>query len=142
MISAQPTIALIDDDKIFQLIASRSIRAGNFQGRILTFNNGAEALVYLEQNADDPNELPDVVFLDINMPVVDGWAFLEEYMQLKSRLKKPMRVYMVSSSVDSRDISRARSFEDIREYICKPVSQQKFAEILAFYEEEIDDSRQ
>jgi CheY-like chemotaxis protein len=142
MISTQPTIALIDDDKVFQLIASRSIKAGNFQGRILIFNNGREALEYLEQNAGNPDELPDVIFLDINMPVVDGWMFLDDYIQLKPQLRKSIRVYMISSSVDSRDISRARSYEDIREYICKPVSQQKFAEILAFYEEEIDDSRQ
>lgn len=142
MISTQPTVALIDDDKIFQLIASRSIRAGNFQGKILQFNNGEEALEFLEQHADNHDELPDVIFLDINMPVVDGWGFMEDYIQLKPRLKKTIRVYMISSSVDSRDISRAKSFEDIREYISKPVSQQKFAEILAFYEEEIDDSRQ
>ena len=141
MTSSQPTIALVDDDKIFQLIASRTIRAGNFQGRILTFNNGAEAIVYLEQNADNPDEIPDVIFLDINMPIVDGWAFLEEYIQLKPQLKKPSRIYMVSSSVDNRDISRAQSFEDIREYICKPVTKEKFTEILAVYEEEIDDSR-
>jgi two-component system chemotaxis response regulator CheY len=141
MTSSQPTIALVDDDKIFQLIATRTIRAGNFQGRILTFNNGAEALEYLEQNANNPDELPEVIFLDINMPVIDGWGFMEEYIQLKPQLRKPSRIYMVSSSVDSRDISRAQSFEDIREYVCKPVTKEKFAEILTFYEEEIDDSR-
>src|SRR5690606_14022171 len=142
MISGQPTIALIDDDKVFQLIASRTIRAGNFQGRILLCTTGAEALVQLEQNADNVNELPEVIFLDINMPVVDGWAFMEEYIELKQRLRKPIRIYMVSSSVDHRDISRAQSFEDIREYICKPVTREKFAELLAFYEEEIDGGRQ
>lgn len=126
-----PVIAVVDDDKIFQLIASRSIKAAQFHGKILQFNNGEEAIHYLEEHANDENELPDVLFLDINMPLVDGWMFMEDYVTLKSRINKPIRIYMVSSSIDQRDIERARSISDIKDYITKPISQQKFAELIS-----------
>lgn len=132
MTTPEPLIALVDDDKVFQLIASRSIKATNFQGRILQFNNGGEAIDYLEKNADNPPEIPDVVFLDINMPVMDGWGFLEDYFHLKPRIQKSIRIYMVSSSVDPRDIARAESFDVIREYVSKPISQKKFSELVTF----------
>jgi two-component system, chemotaxis family, chemotaxis protein CheY len=127
----EPLIALVDDDKVFQLIASRSIKATNFNGKLLQFNNGGEAIEYLEQNAMDEFLLPDVLFLDINMPVVDGWAFLEDYIHLKPKMKKAIKIYMVSSSIDPKDIERAKSFAEIREYVTKPISQDKFAEIIS-----------
>lgn len=132
MTPMQPLVALVDDDKVFQLIASRSIKATNFQGRILQFNNGGEAIEHLEKNADNLHEIPDVLFLDINMPVVDGWGFLEDFIHLQPRIQKTIRIYMVSSSVDPRDIQRAQSFEAIREYVPKPISQQKFSELVTF----------
>lgn len=132
MTPIEPVVALVDDDKVFQLIASRSIKATNFQGRILQFNNGGEAIEHLEKNSDNLQEIPDVLFLDINMPVMDGWGFLEDYIHLKHRIQKTIRIYMVSSSVDPRDIERAQSFEVIREYVSKPISQKKFSELVAF----------
>ncbi|HEY4656595.1 MAG TPA: response regulator [Cyclobacteriaceae bacterium] len=130
MTLALPLVALVDDDKVFQLIASRSIKATNFKGTILQFNNGGEAIEYLEAHAHEELLLPDVLFLDINMPVVDGWTFLEDYIDLKPRIQKPIRIYMVSSSLDPKDIERAKSFEEIREYISKPISQEKFAQLV------------
>lgn len=132
MTTPEPLVALVDDDKVFQLIASRSIKATNFQGRILQFNNGEEAIDHLKKNADNLSEIPDVVFLDINMPVVDGWGFLEDFIDLKPLIQKTIRIYMVSSSVDPRDIARAQSFEEVREYVPKPISQQKFSELVSF----------
>ncbi|HEX5168552.1 MAG TPA: response regulator [Cyclobacteriaceae bacterium] len=124
-------IALVDDDKIFQLIATRSIKATHFTGKILQFNNGSEAIHYLEQHASNNAELPDVLFLDINMPLVDGWMFMEDFVELKSKIHKPIRIYMVSSSIDPKDIERAKGISDIRDYITKPVSQQKFADLIS-----------
>jgi CheY-like chemotaxis protein len=128
---SEQVIALVDDDKIFQLIATRNIKAANFSGQILQFNNGSEAIEYLEKHASEKSALPDVLFLDINMPLVDGWMFMEDYVSLKDRINKNIRIYMVSSSIDPKDIERAKSISDIREYITKPISRQKFAELIA-----------
>ncbi len=128
---SNPVIALVDDDKIFQLIASRSIKATQFSGKILQFNNGSEAIQYLEEHADDQNALPDLLFLDINMPLVDGWMFMEDYISLKSRINKMIRIYMISSSIDPKDVERAKAIREIKEYVTKPVSQQKFAELIS-----------
>ena len=125
-----PIIALVDDDKVFQLTASRTIKAANLTDRILQFENGEEALSFLKSNAADSESLPDYIFLDINMPFVDGWMFLDDFAELKHILKKEIRIYMVSSSIDPRDIDRAKRNENVREYVIKPVSREKFAELL------------
>lgn len=126
-----PIIALVDDDKVFQLTASRTIKAANLTDRILQFENGEEALAFLKAHASDSESLPDYIFLDINMPFVDGWMFLDDYADLKQLLTKEIRIYMVSSSIDPRDVDRARQNENVREYVIKPVSREKFVELLS-----------
>ena len=126
-----PIIALVDDDKVFQLTASRTIKAANLTDKILQFENGEEALDFLKIHAAESDSLPDYIFLDINMPFVDGWMFLDDYATLKLNLKKKIEIYMVSSSIDPRDIDRARRNADVREYVIKPVSREKFVELLS-----------
>jgi two-component system chemotaxis response regulator CheY len=125
-----PIIALIDDDKIFQLTASRTIIATKITDKVLQFENGEDALKFIRENHADASMLPDFVFLDINMPFVDGWMFLDDYASLKPRLAKPMTIYMVSSSIDPRDISRAKRNMDISDYVIKPVTKEKFMELI------------
>jgi len=131
MKNSTPIIALVDDDKIFQLTASRTIMSANLTDRILQFENGEEALEFLKLNAADSDSLPDYIFLDINMPFVDGWMFLDDYAHLKENLKKEIRIYMVSSSIDPRDIDRAKRNQFVNEYVIKPVSREKFVELLS-----------
>jgi two-component system, chemotaxis family, chemotaxis protein CheY len=125
-----PIIALVDDDKIFQLTASKTIKSTEITETILQFLNGEEALQFLRKNISDPTTLPDYIFLDINMPYIDGWMFLEDYQDLKSKLTKPISIYMVSSSIDPRDIERAKANQDIKDYVIKPVTREKFLELL------------
>jgi CheY-like chemotaxis protein len=108
MQSKTPIIALVDDDKVFQLTTLRTIQAAKLTDRILQFENGEEALSFLKEHAAESESLPDYIFLDINMPFVDGWMFLEDYATLKTGLKKDISIYMVSSSIDPRDVNRAR----------------------------------
>jgi two-component system, chemotaxis family, chemotaxis protein CheY len=125
-----PIIALVDDDKIFQLTASKTIKSTEITETILQFLNGEEALQFLRKNISDPATLPDYIFLDINMPYIDGWMFLEDYQDLKSKITKPISIYMVSSSIDPRDIERAKANQNIKDYVIKPVTREKFLELL------------
>ena len=126
-----PIIALVDDDKVFQITASRTIMAAQLTDKILQFENGEDALIFLKDHAGDSETLPDYIFLDINMPFVDGWMFLEDYSLFKTNLSKKILIYMVSSSIDPRDVDRAKQNENIREYIIKPVTREKFIELLS-----------
>ena len=132
MKTKSPVIALVDDDKIFQLTSAKIIRSLNLTHDILQFGNGEEALQYLRDNADVSDNLPDYIFLDINMPYVDGWMFLADYATLKTKLNKSISIFMISSSIDPRDIIRAQNNLDVREYIIKPVSPEKFRQLVDF----------
>ncbi len=125
-----PVIAVIDDDTVYQFTASRTLKATKLADQVLQFPNGQEALTFLQHNATEANKLPDIIFLDINMPVTDGWMFLDEFQKLKEEFPKDIRIYMVSSSIDPRDLNRAQSNPSVSEYVEKPVSLSKFSELL------------
>jgi len=120
----------VDDDKVFQLTTSRTIQAAKLTDRILQFENGEEALSFLKEHAMETDSLPDYIFLDINMPFVDGWMFLEDFAILKTDLQKNISIYMVSSSIDPKDVNRAKGNKNVQDYITKPVSREKLTELL------------
>ena len=130
-LSRKPVIALVDDDSIFRMIASRTIKGANITEEILQFTNGGEAIKYLEQNVDQVEMLPDVLFLDINMPYVDGWMFLDDFERIKSRLSKSIKIFMVSSSIDPEDINRAKQHKLVDDYVVKPVSKETFVKLAS-----------
>ncbi|NVK75256.1 MAG: response regulator [Oceanospirillaceae bacterium] len=123
-------ICLIDDDKVYQYTASKSIEASSVVKRVLVFDDGEQAYTYLVDNLTLRENLPDIIFLDINMPYMDGWEFMEEFIKLKPKLSKPITIYMVSSSLQEEDINKAKSLENISEYIIKPISKERFQELL------------
>ena len=125
-----PIIAIVDDDKIFQLTASKAIKATAITDRILQFENGEVALQYLKANLQNTDNLPDYIFLDINMPFVDGWMFLDDYDTLKQLLAKTISIFVVSSSIDQRDIDRAKNNRNVSDYVEKPVTRDKFLKLL------------
>ena len=125
-----PIVAVVDDDKIYQFTATKSLQLTQSVREILPFLTAEEALDFLQSNANDPTLLPDFLFLDINMPVMDGWMFLDGLEKIWSQLKKQAIIYMVSSSIDPKDISRAKSNPLIKEYITKPISIEKLSRLL------------
>jgi two-component system, chemotaxis family, chemotaxis protein CheY len=124
------TIALVDDDSIFQFTATRLIESAKLANKILHFENGGDALLYLKENAQNTEMLPDFLFLDINMPFVDGWMFLEDFVKMKSTLTKEIKIYMVSSSIDPRDMNRAKGFTEVSDFVVKPVTREMFSTLL------------
>lgn len=123
------TICLIDDDRIYQFTAKRIIELVNPLQKVLVFSNGKEAIDFFSQQTLSNEQLPDVIFLDINMPVMNGWEFLEAYNLVKTELDKQISIYMVSSSVDEKDKIRSKSF-DVKDFIEKPIDKEMMVEIL------------
>ena len=76
------------------------------------------------------NLLPDIIFLDLNMPVMDGWEFLNEFLKIKNNLNKKITLYVVSSSIDPRDLERVKSFNMVTDYLIKPIELKKFEKIF------------
>jgi two-component system chemotaxis response regulator CheY len=120
-----PTLlmAVVDDDDIFMIIARKMMGHCAPQWSLKEFANGEEILDYIQKNAQEPSNLPDIMLLDINMPVMDGWMFLQEYEQVKSKLSKPIKIYLASSSIDTKDTERAKENPNLVDYIIKPLTQ-------------------
>lgn len=112
---------IIDDDQIYVYGMKKLIEISNFCNNLLVFKNGEEAIKYIGPIVSS-EVFPDVILLDINMPVMDGWDFLEEFIKMKPLLKKKVIIYMVSSSVHDEDIFRANSYSDVAGYIVKPIT--------------------
>lgn len=123
------SVLLVDDDIIYQFTARKTLEATGYADKILICSNGEEALQLIE-NAFEVNDLPDIIFLDVNMPIMNGWEFLKAYSKISGRLKKSIQIYMVSSSVDEADISHSKEFDNVQDYIIKPILKDKFTEIL------------
>jgi CheY-like chemotaxis protein len=131
MQQAKLRILLVDDDRIYQFAARKTIEATGFAENIAVYSNGEEAINFLRTNSFDNGTLPDVIFLDVNMPIMNGWEFLDAYTSIKPNLTKPVTIYVVSSSVDEIDVSKSRQYDTVKGYIVKPVLREKFRQILS-----------
>jgi CheY-like chemotaxis protein len=120
-------IAIIDDDKIFHVLTRKILERATPSDRIIEFYDGQEALDYIVKNSEAPDVLPDLIFLDIQMPFVDGWQFLDQYSHLK--LPKKIIVYIVSSSISSLDHDKSQHYK-INGFIVKPFTRDKIVEVL------------
>ena len=123
-------VFLVDDVKLFVFLTKKTIEATHFQGNIREFGDGREAIDYLKEISSEPELLPDIIFLDLSMPIMDGWEFLEEFLLLEPSIKKKITLYICSSSISPHDIERAKSINAVSDFIIKPISKQKFIEML------------
>ncbi|SEG44834.1 response regulator [Flavobacterium urumqiense] len=116
------TIWVIDDDIIYQIIVNKIIEKSEMFSSISSFKNGKEALDAVTNSFNDNETLPDIILLDINMPIMDGWEFMEGMTLLKPSITKQIIVYVVSSSIAAEDKNKAKTYPDILGYLSKPVN--------------------
>ncbi|WP_037318671.1 response regulator [Salegentibacter sp. Hel_I_6] len=123
---------IIDDDKIYVNLVKKIIEIKKLSKNLLIFKNGMEAFDHFKLILENASEekLPDIIFLDINMPVMDGWEFLNEFIKIKNNFEKKITLYVVSSSIDPRDLERAKSFNLVTDYLIKPIELKKFEKIF------------
>ncbi|GAB4376899.1 MAG: response regulator [Salibacteraceae bacterium] len=123
-------ICVIDDDTIYQYLLKRELIETNLAGELIGFSDGAQALAYIHEVMDEPENLPDLILLDIKMPIMNGWEFLEEFIKVRPRLPKEIVVLVISSSIDENDIQRAQEYSEVTDYIIKPVKRDELIETL------------
>ncbi|SHG22120.1 CheY chemotaxis protein or a CheY-like REC (receiver) domain [Flavobacterium segetis] len=115
-------IWIIDDDGIYQIIAKKIIQRSELFSKISSFKNGQEAFDNLFAAIEKGASLPDIILLDINMPIMDGWEFMEEIIKLESRYLKDIAVYIVSSSIAVEDKNKSKTYFNILGYLSKPLT--------------------
>jgi CheY-like chemotaxis protein len=114
-------VMLIDDSDIDNYVNEKVLRNNKIGEIIVTKKSAEEALEYLGELKNSPEEFPDIIFLDIRMPVMDGFGFLERFDLLPENVKKKCKIFMLSSSNDPADVERANKNPYVIKYFTKPL---------------------
>ena len=116
------SVLLVEDDPLTNRINKEFIEAADFADHVHICVNGKEAIDHLIQALHKKNvPVPDVIFLDINMPEMNGWEFLKEFRLLTPRINKPVLIF-IQSSLRQEDLSQLHEFHEITGHIAKPLN--------------------
>ncbi len=116
---------IIDDDEFNNKICTVTIDKLSTGAHVTTFQDPQEGLVHISAVYDKPgNTDTAIVFLDINMPVMNGWEFLDRFDEFDESVRKRIKIYILSSSVDKRDMERARTNRNVQHYLIKPLTKE------------------
>ena len=127
----QKTIWVIDDDPIYQIIVNKMIQKSELFLNTVSFKNGKDAIDAFKKKLKENEVLPNIVLLDINMPIMDGWEFMEEMVPLKSQFNDSIQIYIVSSSIAEEDKNKAKHYPQIIDYLVKPLNNNDLQMITA-----------
>ncbi len=122
-------VLLVDDNEIDNFINERIISSSAFCDHITVKNSADGALNYLKEIERSEDKIPEIIFLDLNMPVKDGFGFLEEFGQLNDSIRKKSKVIVLSSSISPEDINKASTNPYVFKYLNKPLSE-KYLEAI------------
>ncbi len=123
-------VFIVDDDKLFVFLTKKTINTTNLDTQINEFSDGQDAIEYLKKNVANTESLPDIILLDLSMPIMDGWEFLDEYKAIEPVIGKKIKLYIFSSSISPHDIERAKSISQVTDFIIKPLFKEKFIEMV------------
>lgn len=123
-------LTIVDDDDIFVFLTTKIIEQTNLVDLIKVFGNGLDAINFLKENKNNVDALPDIILLDLSMPIMNGWQFLEEYNKLNPTIGKKITIYICSSSISPDDITRAKTISEVSDYIIKPITKDKLIDLI------------
>jgi CheY-like chemotaxis protein len=113
-------VAIVDDDEIFQFTTKIKFEKLGLVEDVMIFNDGEEAIQFIQSG--NKEDMPEILLLDINMPIVDGWDFLELFEKVPKEKQQMMEILMLSSSINPDDVKRAEANAYVVDYITKPIS--------------------
>ena len=122
-------ILCVDDDPITLMLCKKVIEKASFAKKIDSATNGEQALSYFEdwikKHSSPINEdYPKLIFLDLNMPVMGGWEFLDNFSTLNYKIVEKIKVIVLSSTIDPADINKAKSYSMVIDFLSKPISKE------------------
>jgi CheY-like chemotaxis protein len=127
-------ILLVDDDEPTNFLNKMVLENVDCAETIKVADSGQDALSYLEQTAPNGNpSSPDLIFLDINMPAMNGWEFLERYSSLERKHKANVVIVMLTTSLNPDDRAKASNIPDVSGFETKPLTPEKLQAILEKY---------
>lgn len=119
-------VMLIDDNEVDNMINQKLLENEKFARHIYTYTSGKGALEFfknIDRNPDFPDELtPEAVFLDINMPIMNGFTFIDALHKLSDRITKRVKIYLLTQSADPQDMQHARKNKLVVDYLVKPMN--------------------
>lgn len=115
-------VLLIDDNEIDTFISKHVVKNSKMAEKITVKNSAVEALEYLSTLIENSEEFPDTIFLDISMPVIDGFGFLDRYSKFPEHMTQKPHIFMLTSSSDAEDIERISKISFVKKYLNKPLN--------------------
>lgn len=125
------TICIIDDDPIYQFLMNKIVLLTKIDIDIISFSNGKEAIDNFQSSIQENKKLPNIILLDIEMPHMDGWDFMNHIELLVNKHSlSDIKIYIVSSSISHEDVEKAESNKNVLGYYSKPIKSEDIIEII------------
>lgn len=121
---------IVDDDPIHQFGMKVLLQRIKFSNEVLIYQNGQEAIDALTQRMEKGLKLPSIIFLDLNMPIKDGWGFLDDFVEIPYQNREKIVIYVVSSSINPSDQEKAKKYAVVSNYIVKPINKDQLTNVL------------
>ncbi len=124
------SVLLVDDDDATNFLHKKIIRENNFAKQCHVVETGEEALEFLTTKVEEQYPQPDLIFLDINMPIMNGWCFLEKYASLKKEQKANVVLVMLTTSLNPDDELKGNAIDDVASFMKKPLTKSMLDRII------------
>lgn len=123
-------LIFIDDSPLDHFILKRILNKYQLAYEVNCTANGKEVIEYLKKHKGDKNSLPDIILLDLYMPEFNGWAFLDKVQHVCPQLAKPLKIYILSSSINPKDMQQAKQYQCVKSFIFKPITKEVLEKLI------------